>query len=221
MSAKEKTELRKVRILKAATKVFAQKGFHEGTIPEIAKKAAVSEASIYDYFTTKENLLFSIPHEAICRLRDASEFHLKLVKGSANKLRAMLYMQVLFYRDNRDFAAVLMLILKQNRRFLDAAAHKTIRNYLKIIDRIIAEGMETGEFRNDIDPYLLRSSCVGALEHVITNWLMLGHPDDDGLLEMVDPMVKTLVKGIRNEKPPDVCPFQRLINPEEINADNS
>jgi len=40
--------------LKAAENIFAQKGFHEATISDIAKKAEVFEATIYDYFSSKE-----------------------------------------------------------------------------------------------------------------------------------------------------------------------
>jgi AcrR family transcriptional regulator len=49
--------------LNAAEHVFAEKGFHEATLSDIAKKAHVSEATIYEYFLSKEELLFSIPKE--------------------------------------------------------------------------------------------------------------------------------------------------------------
>ncbi len=214
MTAKEKTELRKHQILKAAARVFAHKGFNDGTIPDIAREAEVSEASIYEYYSTKENLLFSIPLEPMERLGETIRFHLRLIRGSANKIRAMLYIQLLFYMENRGFAAVLMLILKTNPRFLDTEAHKAIRQHLKVMDRVISDGMESGEFRNDIDPYLLRSSCVGSMEHIVTNWLMLGHPSDEDLLEFVDPMVNTLIQGITNEKPQSFCPLQCIIKKE-------
>ncbi|MBI9075688.1 MAG: TetR/AcrR family transcriptional regulator [Desulfatibacillum sp.] len=218
MTAKEKTELRKTHILQAAAKVFAEKGFQDGTIPDVAKESGVSEASIYEYFTNKENLLFSVPLEAIQRLSEQIDFHLKLIRGSADKLRAILYLQLLFYIENRDFAAVIMLILKQNRRFIDTEAHHAIREHLKTVDRVIQEGMETGEFRDDMDPYLLRSTCLGSMEHVVTNWLMLGHPTDEELLGWVDPMIKTLVQGIRTENALHQCPFQHIAKPEDLDA---
>jgi TetR/AcrR family fatty acid metabolism transcriptional regulator len=49
---------------------------------------------------------------------------------------------------------------------------------IRILDRVIMEGMESGDFRTDIDPYSLRSSMPGAMEDVVTNWLMLGHPEN-------------------------------------------
>ncbi|MEN6638003.1 MAG: helix-turn-helix domain-containing protein, partial [Smithella sp.] len=52
---------RKDRIMDAALRIFAEKNFQEATISEISKEAGVSEATIYEYFGTKEDLLFAIP----------------------------------------------------------------------------------------------------------------------------------------------------------------
>ena len=52
-------------ILRAAEHIFAKKGFQAATVSDIAKKAKVSEATIYEYFSSKEELLFSIPAETI------------------------------------------------------------------------------------------------------------------------------------------------------------
>lgn len=48
-------------ILEAALKVFGEKGYYDATISDIAKAARVSEATLYDYFAGKEDILFSIP----------------------------------------------------------------------------------------------------------------------------------------------------------------
>jgi len=50
-------------LLEAALEVFAQKGFLDATISEIAKKASVDEAKIYEYFENEENLLFFTPEK--------------------------------------------------------------------------------------------------------------------------------------------------------------
>ena len=56
-----KNPVKGAAILKGAASIFAKKGFHEATISEIARKSKVSEATIYEYFSSKEELLFSIP----------------------------------------------------------------------------------------------------------------------------------------------------------------
>ena len=61
MAVQKKSPTRKEQILQAAEQVFAQKGFHDATIADVARKAKVSEATIYEYFPSKEELLFSNP----------------------------------------------------------------------------------------------------------------------------------------------------------------
>jgi len=70
MSSQGKANARKEQILKAAERIFAQKGFHEATVSEIAKEARVSEGTIYEHFSTKEGLLFTIPEAFVAKVRD-------------------------------------------------------------------------------------------------------------------------------------------------------
>ena len=50
---------REARILDAAAAVFAQKGFHQATIRDIAELADVADGTIYNYFDNKLDLLWS------------------------------------------------------------------------------------------------------------------------------------------------------------------
>ena len=191
-----KTEERKKQIIKAAAKVFAERGFKDSTISEISKKASISEASIYEYFTTKEGLLFSIPTESAKDLFGLMEFHLKLIKGSANKLRAIVYLFMDSYENNSEFASIMMLILKHNRKFLDTEGHTAIKKGIKNINTILDEGIASGEFKKDLNVYLVRSMILGTIEHLTTNWIMTGTPVK--LLDYVDPIIDTLIDGIQN-----------------------
>ncbi len=148
--ALSKIEIRKKNIIDTATKVFSQRGFQEATITEIAKEAKVSEASIYEYFSTKEGLLFSIPAESSQTLFDLMAFHLKLIRGAANKLRAIVFLFMDSYQNSPDFAAVLMLFLKHNKKFLDTKGHHAIKEGIKQITQVIEEGIAANEFRSDL-----------------------------------------------------------------------
>lgn len=209
MTGPEKTEARKIKILEAATKIFSEKGFQDATISEIAKAAGVSDAFVYEYFNTKENLLFSIPSQHMQKLHQDLEFHLKLIRGAVNKLHATLYMQLLYYNDHPEFTAVLMLILKHNRKFIDTEAHKEIRNYLKIVDRCIAEGTDSGEIPADINPYYLRATLIGSLEHIVINWLLRGKPKN--LMDAFEPMFHVCLNLIQKKTQIAECPLLNQI----------
>lgn len=51
---------RRSQILDAATKVFAEKGFHRASTKEIARTAGIAEGTIYNYFDSKSDLVIGI-----------------------------------------------------------------------------------------------------------------------------------------------------------------
>lgn len=64
---------RKNRILAAATKEFAQKGFQAGSTDQIALEAGVSKGLIYHYFGEKKNLYLEVVTQSIAKLEGASQ----------------------------------------------------------------------------------------------------------------------------------------------------
>ena len=197
MAGMSRAESRKVQILKAAEKIFARKGFPEATISDVAREAKVSEATIYEYFTSKEELLFSIPGETTQKGNEILAYHLNYVRGAANKLRSIIYHYFQFYQDQEDYAAVIMLILKSNRNFVGTKAYEYVREGYRLLLNVIQEGIDSGEFKPDINPYLIRSMILGTIEHLVIGRLMLGRWQN--LLDQVDPLADMIIEGIKKE----------------------
>lgn len=195
MGQLSKTEVRRDQIQRAAEKVFARNGFQESTISDIAKEAGLSDATIYEYFPSKEELLFSIPGELTLEQKEQIAFHLAHVRGAGNKLRSIIYHFIWFWQSHPDYASVAMLILKQNRKFIDTEGYRIIQETYRMIPEIIREGIASGEFDPSIRIGVVTSMVLGAIEHIVVHRLLHGKPDD--LLEYVDYLTDTLVKGIR------------------------
>ncbi len=98
---KPKKRAKRLSILKAAEGKFAAHGCHEATIADMARKAHISEATIYEYFSSKEDLPFSIPAEAISHSHQKIKEMFEFVKGAANKSRTLIYRHLRLYTDNR------------------------------------------------------------------------------------------------------------------------
>lgn len=216
MPSQKRAEARKQQILRAAEQVFARKGFQEATISDVARKANVSDATIYDYFASKEELLFSIPGETARKGKEHIESVLKLVRGTDNKIRAIIYDYLSFYKTHPDYASVAMLILKQNRKFLETDAYDDVRELSRVILGVIREGVENGEVRPDIDPYLVRSVILGTIEHMVIRWVLLGKPQN--LEEFVDPLTDLIIDGIGSNRSRGVWNVRVAIEPEEQRA---
>ncbi len=217
MANPTKMEARKTQILKSAERIFGEKGFQDTTISEIAKEAKISEASIYEYFSTKEGLLFSVPTQNAIELFELMQFHMKLIRGAGNKLRSIIYLFLMTYEEHPHNASIIMLLLKHNKKFLNTEGHLAIKKGLKIINETIDEGVSTGEFRNDVNVYLIRSIIIGTIEHLVTSWIMTGRPEK--LVDLVDPLVDTIIEGIQSKKqtenPSDIIKIQLCENNKE------
>jgi len=212
MTVQPKFEIRKGQILNAAEKIFAQKGYHDATISDVAREAKVSEATIYEYFPSKEELLFSIPGETVRKSKDRIEFMLQFIRGASNRLRAVIYHYLWFYETKPDYAAVTMMILKQNRKFLEEPAYQDIREVSRVILQIVNEGIAEGEFKADINPHLVRSAILGTIEHMLTRRILLGKPEN--LIEFTDSLTDLIVNGISARKSEKIWNLQIRMDPE-------
>src|SRR5947207_6789506 len=59
---------KRARIIDAAIKVFAERGFHTATVAEIARAAGVADGTIYLYFKSKDDLLLRLFDEKMTAL---------------------------------------------------------------------------------------------------------------------------------------------------------
>jgi TetR/AcrR family transcriptional regulator, fatty acid metabolism regulator protein len=194
MAVQKKTTTRKEQILKAAEQVFARKGYHDATISDVARQAKVSDATIYEYFSSKEDLLFSLPGETARRGTENLEQVLPFIRSYADKIRAFIYNHLSFYQSHPDYAAVALLILKPNRKFVETEAYKDVQELSRVLLQVIQEGIAAGQFRSDLDPLLVRSAILGTIEHLVIRQVLLEKPQD--LVAMVDPLTDLIVGGI-------------------------
>ncbi|HBL53593.1 MAG TPA: TetR/AcrR family transcriptional regulator [Syntrophaceae bacterium] len=192
---------RKDRIMDAALRIFAEKNFQEATISEISKEAGVSEATIYEYFGTKEDLLFAIPEKISNDTFKESESVLPYIKDVEGRMRAIMFSYIQLYESNPDYSALVLLQLMSNKRFRQTAAHEAIRRSAHRLLDCIREGIANGTFRSDADAYLIRSMLMGTIEHLFIHWHMQGMPKrDKSMMEMLDPFLEVVLNGIRAKK---------------------
>ena len=213
MVPQPKSEIRKEQILKAAMKTFAHKGFHDATISDVAREAKISDATIYEYFSSKEELLFSIPGKTTRKHKEELESILEFLRGAADKVRCIIHRYFWFFENNPDYASVTMLILKQNRKFLEMPAYKDVQDLSRLVLHLIKEGMATGEFRADINPYLVRAAILGTIEHLVIRRVLVGKPES--LIDCSEQLADLIIMGIASPKEEKVWNFRITMDPDE------
>lgn len=162
----------RARIIRAATEVFAEHGYQKATISAISRLAGLSEAGIYEYFSGKEDLMLTIPNVWVNEAIDALEDQLFGIKGAGNKLRKYLFWYLRYIEREPLIAKVVFLHLKGNRSFLDAPVYANVRKFYGQLLAIFEEGNQSGEFHQDINPYVARSVFLGTIEHLVIRWLL-------------------------------------------------
>lgn len=190
----------KGKILLSALEVFSSKGFNDATISEIAKGANIAEPTIYEYFISKEDLLFKIPEEFCKEAMPLLSEHLQGIKGALNKIRKFIWFHLFFFQRNREYASIMLLILRQNRRFLETESYERIRDYTKVIIQIVEEGKQEGSIRINVDANLVRNLIMGTVEHLETRWLMMDKPKDTDITVFADGISDFVIRAIENVK---------------------
>lgn len=165
-------------IMKAALEIFAGKNFKDVTISEIAERAGVAVGTVYEYFNNKEDLYFSIPQKTSEQFNEQLKLHLEGLHSSVEKLRKFIWLYLYFFENDPVYTELVLLELRVNKNFFNTKNYRGLSDGTAEILKLITEGQQQGEIRNDINPYLIRHMVLGVLEHITTNWLLKGKKDD-------------------------------------------
>lgn len=184
------------KILKALEELLAVKGFQDITWREIAETAGVSEALIYQYFKTRQGLLYSLLYEYISGYKSTIWKALDDAEGSLNKIRALIYGLLKLYGNNRVFARILLLEVRNFQDYFDSEAYAITREYGAKYVKTLEDGIKSGEIRNDTPPARMRQVLVGGVEHAILPYVIFNRDVDiDKLNREISPM---LIDAIRS-----------------------
>jgi AcrR family transcriptional regulator len=91
------------KILLAAEKVFAAKGFFSATMSDIAREAEFGTGSLYKYFKSKEDLHFTLIDEKVEEINGPVKAELSRKTPAVERIKKVLGLQFEFFERNRDF----------------------------------------------------------------------------------------------------------------------
>jgi TetR/AcrR family fatty acid metabolism transcriptional regulator len=159
-------------ILRAAIDTFAERGYFNAQVADVARAAGVAAGTVYLYFKSKDDLLISIfersmrdglsrGREAVADLADPPERLRRLARGHLARLG-----------NDRNLAIVFQVELRQSTKFMERFSSTLLRDYLGLIREAIADGQSQGIFRADIKPTSAAKMLFGALDEMATNWIL-------------------------------------------------
>ncbi len=188
------------RILRAAIKVFARKGFHATRVNEIAKAAGVADGTIYLYFKNKDDVLVCIFEDRITRLLEVLRRELERSPSFEERMRRIVGLQLGLLEGQRDLAEVITVNLRQSSKLLKQYATPLFVEYLEVLASVIADGQREGVVRTDAHPRILARALFGALDGVALTWA-LGGAEPGTLTKAAVQITSVFLDGIRVRSP--------------------
>jgi TetR/AcrR family fatty acid metabolism transcriptional regulator len=161
-----------IQIIDAAVIVIAENGYHQAQVSKIAKQAGVADGTIYLYFKNKEDILVSLFQEKMGIFIEKLENEIKSEQTAAEKLYTLIKKHFLWLAEDPHLAIVTQLELRQSNKELRLRINAVLKGYFNLLDKIITEGKESGEFKDDLDLRLARQMIFGTIDETITTWVM-------------------------------------------------
>ncbi|MFA9558669.1 TetR/AcrR family transcriptional regulator [Evansella sp. AB-rgal1] len=184
------------QIIDAAVRVIAKNGYHNSQVSRIAKEAGVADGTIYLYFKNKEDILISLFEEKMGVFVEKIRDHIAHEESIEKKLLQLIEMHLMHLESDYDLALVTQLELRQSNLELRIRINDVLKGYLGLIDSILKEGIEKGFFPETLNIRLARQVIFGAIDEVVTNWVMKDHRYE--LVPLAKPLNKMLLNGLRH-----------------------
>jgi TetR/AcrR family fatty acid metabolism transcriptional regulator len=181
-------------ILRSATKVFAQKGFFNSKVADIAAEAGIADGTVYLYFKSKDEILHSIFNEAMQKFIADGRSELSKINSPVERLKKVAELHLKRLGSDRDLAIVFQVELRGSTKFMQEFSAAGFHEYLEVIRKTIEEGQSAGIFRDDIKPVVCAKILYGSLDEMVTNWILSKKPYP--LEPMADEVLKVFLKGI-------------------------
>lgn len=181
-------------ILRAAIKVFARKGYFNSKVADIAARAKIADGTVYLYFKSKEEILHSIFDRTMEEFISEGKEQLREINKADTKLRRIAGLHLEKLGADRDLAIVFQVQLRGSIKFMREFSASAFSEYLDIIRKTIEEGQSGGIFRKDLDANVGAKILFGALDEMVTNWILSKKKYD--LTAAADEVMKVFYGGV-------------------------
>ncbi len=184
------------RIIEAATRVFARKGFYHSKISEIAKEARVADGTIYIYFDNKDDILICLFEEQMKMVLLNMNAQLDGIENPSQKLITFALTHLELIESNPDMAEIIQVELRQSGKFMKEYKNEGFLQYLDIIGTIIEDGQKKGLFKADVIPGVAKRAFFGALDEVSRYWVLSSRKEYD-IRTVAEQISDYFLSGIR------------------------
>lgn len=191
-------EEKKRAILRAARKVFAQKGFASTKMEDIAKEAGIGKGTVYEYFRSKDDIFLALFEES------KAEFHRRIFtieKRLPPKERLQLFINssLMAFEEWSDLSHILLDFWAEHKsagsiKFKFDDLYKSSKNNLAAL---IKTGIKRGDFKK-VNPLHTASILIAIIDGLLLQWVF--NPKSFSLRDIGSDVAAIILSGIKKEK---------------------
>ena len=190
---------KRVRILAAAETVFAERGFFNAKVSQIAQEAGVADGTIYLYFKSKDDVLISLFENRMSQVCARMVENVAAAESPTAKLESFIHTHLHMVEEHPNLAEVLTVELRQSAKFMKEHPNPQFGEYLKILATIISDGQTSGTFAADIPAQVAARGIFGMVDELALAWL-LGTEQKFDIVRAADWVGTLILRGLERKK---------------------
>ncbi|HDH97275.1 MAG TPA: TetR/AcrR family transcriptional regulator [Proteobacteria bacterium] len=189
----------KERLLEAAKKVFAEKGYHAAGVSDIIEAAGVARGTFYLYFKSKRDVFTALVEYIIQKIDSlVTPLPMDTPEQILPRLKETLLKVYGFFDSDRDLAALII----REATSLDAQSWESLNEAVALLSNWIASYIERGQRLGvlcRVNPKILSFTFLGALREMLLQYAITGFLDSE-LEEMTETLLEVFLFGVLEDK---------------------
>lgn len=172
-----RSQAKREQILRAATRLFGERGIDRTSLTDVARAADVPLPSLYDYFADKQALVLAVPEENFAALYAELQAHAASgPRDQAERIRSTYLLNFDYIRRNPGWGRVFFLQIWPSVFAGEPQVRASVDRYARHYVRLIEQAIRTKRYRADLDPYLAMTILMGAMCQLTAVWLLYDRP---------------------------------------------
>jgi TetR/AcrR family fatty acid metabolism transcriptional regulator len=159
-------------ILDAALKTFVKRGYNDTKVAEIAAEANVAEGTLYNYFSSKEEILLALFDEKWKMIIENIKSKISTIENPNDKLKAIFMTIINMLRKDRYLAEIFLIDMKQSNLFLNNYTINRVLEFINIIEDILKEGKQKGIYKKNLNTKVAKMVIFGSAQGILMSWLL-------------------------------------------------
>jgi TetR/AcrR family fatty acid metabolism transcriptional regulator len=195
-------------IVAAARLEIAANGYDGTSMLAVAQRAGVVEGTLYRFFKTKQDLMLRVAEQWLEELL-AEDFGLGSIRGTWNRLRHLIWRGLQLMHNEPAISRFVMFEMRPSAAYRTTRVFQLNRRFTGEVRAVCEEAIQTGEFRSDVSPALLRDMIFGCIEH--QTWAFLHGEGDFQLNELADSITNVIYRGMAARAPAEDDRVEKVV----------